>query len=68
FMSRPIPKWGPDLSALDLDDIYYYVKPTDKMEKSWDDIPDDIKRSFDKLGVPEAEQKFLAGLGAQYES
>ncbi|MEB2334951.1 MAG: Fe-S cluster assembly protein SufB [Anaerolineaceae bacterium] len=68
FMSRPMPKWGPDLSVLDLDDIYYYVKPTDKMEKSWDDIPDDIKRSFDKLGVPEAEQKFLAGLGAQYES
>jgi Fe-S cluster assembly protein SufB len=53
---------------LNLDDIYYYVKPTEKSEKSWDDVPDDIKRTFDKLGVPEAERKFLAGLGAQYES
>ena len=68
FMKRPMPTWGPDLSELHLDDIYYYVKPTQKSEKSWDDVPDDIKRTFDKLGVPEAERKFLAGLGAQYES
>ncbi|MCZ2127364.1 MAG: Fe-S cluster assembly protein SufB [Anaerolineales bacterium] len=68
FLSRPMPNWGPNLKELDFDDIYYYVKPTEKQEKSWDDVPDDVKRSFDKLGVPEAEQKFLAGLGAQYES
>ena len=68
FQDRPTPTWGPDLSSLDLDDIYYYVKPTDKEEKSWDDIPDSIKNTFDRLGIPEAEQKFLAGVGAQYES
>jgi len=68
FLKRPMPNWGPELKALDLDNIYYYVKPTEKSEKSWDDVPDDIKRTFDKLGVPEAERKFLAGLGAQYES
>ncbi len=68
FKARPMPNWGPSLKALDLNDIYYYVKPTEKSEKSWDDVPDDIKRTFDKLGVPEAERKFLAGLGAQYES
>jgi Fe-S cluster assembly protein SufB len=53
---------------LDLDDIYYYVKPTEKEETSWDDIPESIKNTFDRLGIPEAEQKFLAGVGAQYES
>jgi len=68
FMKRPIPTWGPDLSSLDLDDIFYYVKPTDKEGKSWDEIPDSIKNTFDRLGIPEAEQKFLAGVGAQYES
>jgi Fe-S cluster assembly protein SufB len=68
FEKRPTPTWGPDLSTLDLDDIYYYVKPTEQEEKSWDDIPDSIKNTFDKLGIPEAEQKFLAGVGAQYES
>lgn len=67
FLKRPMPNWGPSLKELNLDDIYYYVKPTEKQEKSWDDVPDDIKRTFDKLGVPEAERKFLAGLGAQYE-
>ena len=67
FKARPMPNWGPELKSLDLDNIYYYVKPTEKQEKSWDDVPDDIKRTFDKLGVPEAERKFLAGLGAQYE-
>jgi len=68
FQKRPMPNWGPPLNELNLEDIYYYVKPTEKSEKTWDDVPDDIKRTFDKLGVPEAERKFLAGLGAQYES
>ena len=68
FEGRPMPTWGPDLSTLDLDDIYYYVKPIEQEESSWDDIPDSIKNTFDRLGIPEAEQKFLAGVGAQYES
>ena len=59
---------GPILSELNFDEIFFYVRPQEKQEKSWDDVPDDIKRTFDKLGVPEAERKFLAGLGAQYES
>ncbi len=68
FINRPMPTWGPDLSGLDLNDIYYYVKPTESEGKSWDEVPDNIKDTFDKLGIPEAEQKFLAGVGAQYES
>ncbi len=68
FEKRPMPNWGGDISTLNLDDIYYYVKPTDAEGKSWDDVPDTIKNTFDKLGIPEAEQKFLAGVGAQYES
>lgn len=68
FESRPMPNWGPDLSGLNLEEMFFYVKPTQKSEKSWDDVPDDIKKTFNKLGVPEAEQKFLAGVGAQYES
>lgn len=68
FQKRPIPAWGGDLSKLDLDDIYYYVKPSEAEGKSWDEVDDTIKQTFDKLGIPEAEQKFLAGVGAQYES
>jgi Fe-S cluster assembly protein SufB len=68
FLKRPMPTWGPSLNELNFDDIYFYVRPTEKQEKSWEDVPDDIKRTFDRLGVPEAERKFLAGLGAQYES
>ncbi|HEX8992005.1 MAG TPA: Fe-S cluster assembly protein SufB [Anaerolineales bacterium] len=68
FNKRPMPTWGPSLRDLNFDEIYFYVKPSEKQEKSWDDVPDDIKRTFDRLGVPEAERKFLAGLGAQYES
>ena len=68
FMKRPMPKWGPDLSDLDLNDIYYYVRPSEASSGNWDDVPDTIKATFDKLGIPEAEQKFLAGVGAQYES
>jgi Fe-S cluster assembly protein SufB len=68
FMQRPIPTWGCDLSQLNLDDIYYYVKPAEAEGRSWDDVPSTIKETFNKLGIPEAEQKFLAGVGAQYES
>lgn len=68
FVSRSTPTWGADLSNLDLDNIYYYVKPAEAEGKSWDDVPDTIKDTFNKLGIPEAEQKFLAGVGAQYES
>jgi Fe-S cluster assembly protein SufB len=68
FMKRPMPTWGGDLSKLDLDNIFFYVKPTDLESKSWDDVPDAIKNTFDRLGIPEAERKFLAGVGAQYES
>ena len=68
FLKRPMPTWGPSLSELNFDEIFFYVKPNEKQERSWDDVPDDIKRTFDRLGVPEAERKFLAGLGAQYES
>jgi Fe-S cluster assembly protein SufB len=68
FVQRPIPTWGADLSQLDLDDIYYYVRPAEAEGQSWDDVPSTIKDTFNKLGIPEAEQKFLAGVGAQYES
>jgi Fe-S cluster assembly protein SufB len=68
YQQRPMPTWGGDLSKLDLDNIYYYVKPTEQESQSWDDVPETIKNTFDKLGIPEAEQKFLAGVGAQYES
>ena len=68
FKQKPMTKWGGDLSQLDFDDIYYYVKASDRSERSWDDVPDDIKKTFDRLGIPEAERKFLAGVGAQYDS
>jgi Fe-S cluster assembly protein SufB len=68
FQKRPMPTWGGDLSNLNLDEIYYYVKPAESESRSWDDVPETIKNTFDKLGIPEAEQKFLAGVGAQYES
>lgn len=68
FLQRPMPTWGADISGLNLQDIYYYVKPTEGSGKSWDDVPVEIKNTFDKLGIPEAERKFLAGVGAQYES
>jgi Fe-S cluster assembly protein SufB len=68
FGQKPTPIWGGDLSALNFDDIHYYMKATDRQGKSWDDVPAEIKNTFDKLGIPEAERKFLAGVGAQYES
>jgi Fe-S cluster assembly protein SufB len=68
FLKRPMPEWGADLSDIDFDDIYYYIRPTEKASKSWDEVPEYIKDTFEKLGIPEAERKFLAGVGAQYES
>ncbi len=70
YRRKPMPTWGTDLSELEgvLDQIYYYVRPQDRMKNSWDDVPDTIKDTFQKLGIPEAEQKILAGVGAQYES
>ncbi len=68
FEKSPIPQWGGNLNDLDFQDIYYYIKATDSQGKSWDDVPDDIRNTFDRLGIPEAEQKFLAGVSAQYDS
>ena len=68
FLQRPMPNWGPDLSDLNFDDIVYYVKPAERESRSWDEVPEEIKRTFERLGIPEAEQKFLAGVGAQFES
>ncbi|MDV2502965.1 MAG: Fe-S cluster assembly protein SufB [bacterium] len=68
YFSKPMPQWGGNLNALDFDDIYYYVKPTDSKGKTWDDVPDNIKETFDRIGIPEDERKFLGGVGAQYDS
>ena len=68
FFAKAMPTWGADLSGIDFDDIFYYLRPSEKQGKSWDDVPEDIKRTFDRLGIPEAERRFLAGVGAQYES
>jgi Fe-S cluster assembly protein SufB len=68
FYKRPMPEWGGDLSGIDFDNIYYYIRPSEKQGKSWDEVPAYIKETFEKLGIPEAERKFLAGVGAQYES
>lgn len=68
FNKMPMPAWGGDMSDLDFNDITYYVKPSERQGKTWDEVPDEIKQTFDKLGIPEAEQKFLAGVSAQYES
>ena len=68
FERKPMPTWGADLSRIDFDNIYYYIRPQDRQARSWDDVPDDIKNTFDRLGIPEAERKFLAGVGAQYDS
>ena len=70
YESKPMPRWGGDLSTLEatLDEIYFYLRPQDHTERSWDDVPQEIKDTFEKLGIPEAERKVLAGVGAQYES
>lgn len=68
FLKKPMPGWGGYLGDLDFNEIYYYIRPSEHTEKSWDDVPEDIKNTFEKLGIPEAERRFLAGVGAQYES
>jgi len=68
FERLPLPRWGADLSGLNHNDIYYYVQPLEKQHTSWDEVPDQIKTTFEHLGIPQAEQQFLAGVGAQYES
>lgn len=68
FMKKPMPTWGADLSGINFDQIRYFVRASEKQSTDWDDVPEDIKRTFDKLGIPEAERKFLSGVGAQYES
>ena len=68
FNSKPMPNWGADLSGIDFDNIHYYIRPQDKPKTNWDDVPAEIKDTFDKLGIPEAERQFLAGTGAQFES
>lgn len=70
FLAKPMPKWGNTalLNSIDFNDIYYYIKPTEFQSRTWDDVPENIKNTFDRLGIPEAERKFLAGVSAQYES
>src|SRR5574344_828611 len=68
FKKMPMQTWGADLSELDFDDIVYYQKPSDKPARSWDDVPDKIKETFERIGIPEAERTYLAGASAQYES
>jgi Fe-S cluster assembly protein SufB len=69
FLARPMPTWGsPKLAEVDFDDIHYFVRASEKAGRSWDEVPEDVKKTFDRLGIPEAERKFLSGVGAQYES
>jgi len=68
FENRPTPKWGGDLDQIDFNDIHYFVRASEKNSRDWSEVPEDIKYTFDRLGIPEAERKFLSGVGAQYES
>ncbi|MFL5817727.1 MAG: Fe-S cluster assembly protein SufB, partial [Conexibacter sp.] len=69
FFAHPMPRWGsPMLAEVDFDNIHYFVRASERAERSWDDVPDDVKKTFDRLGIPEAERRFLSGVGAQYES
>jgi len=68
FMKRPMPTWGGDLSELDFENLTFYAKPPESTGRSWEDVPEAIKKTFDRLGIPDAERRFLAGVGAQYES
>jgi len=68
FFAKPMPDWGADLSGIDFDEIFYYLKASEEQGRTWDDVPEDIKNTFERLGIPEAERKFLAGVGAQYDS
>ena len=67
FKNKKMPTWGADLSGIDFDDIYYYLRPTDKNGSTWESVPEEIRKTFDKLGIPEAERKFFAGAEAQYD-
>ena len=68
YNEMPIPDWGPSIEGLDMDHIATYVRPNTKMQGSWKDVPEDIKDTFERLGIPQAERKSLAGVGAQYDS
>ena len=68
YNQMPIPDWGPSIEGLNMDDIVTYVRPNTKMKAKWSDVPDDIKNTFERLGIPQAERKSLAGVGAQYDS
>jgi Fe-S cluster assembly protein SufB len=68
FEQKQLPTWGADLADIDFDDLYYYINPSDKKFHKWDEVPKEIKETYDKIGIPEAEKKFLAGVGAQYDS
>lgn len=68
FYAKKLPMWGGDLTKLNFKNMYYYIKPTEKQERNWDDVPAEIKNTFEKIGIPQAERKFLAGVGAQYDS
>ncbi|MEX0617153.1 MAG: Fe-S cluster assembly protein SufB [Candidatus Woykebacteria bacterium] len=68
FKSKKQPKWGADLSRINYDEIYYYLKPTEKQSKSWEDLPVEIRETYDAIGIPEAEKNYLGGVGAQYDS
>ena len=68
FEQKPMPKWGADLSELLYNDIHYYVKAADKKYSNWDEVPGEMKDTFEKLGIPQAERELLAGVGAQFES
>ncbi len=68
FLKRPMPVWTDGLDRIDFDKIIYYRKPSEREERSWDDVPEQIKQTFERLGIPEAERKFLSGVGAQYDS
>src|SRR5437763_6591952 len=69
FLARPMPTWGsPFLQEVDFENIHYFVRASERAERSWDEVPEDVKKTFDRLGIPEAERKFLSGVGAQYES
>jgi len=68
FKEKPMPSWGADLSSINFDNFHYYIKPEGESSKSWDDVPDSIKNTFDKIGIPQAEREYLAGVKSQYDS
>ena len=68
YNEMKVPDWGPSIEGLNMDDIVTYVRPNTKMSAKWSDVPEDIKDTFEKLGIPQAERKSLAGVGAQYDS